>query len=171
MGTQQSVHGTSVACKPAWMSSYHSAVIQPPEEWQLKIPFRELAEGSVGMVVDEFGFALSEQQPNLLRYDNGNVFLDLTHHPRDGEVAIEFGRVGTDERYSFLLYMRSRAPGDDVAAHDGICWTVEDVREELGRLARALATHGRPILEAEPRAFEGMKAVRWWNAADLSGGE
>lgn len=138
----------------------------PPEAWQLLIPFSQHVRDTVGVVTERLGYSFREEQPNLIRLSNSHVFLDVSHHPRDGEVSIEFGRVGTDERYSFLLYLRARAARNDAARGDDVSWTSEEVRRRLELLARALEAHGRPILEGDGHAFSDMEKVRWWNVPD-----
>jgi hypothetical protein len=137
-------------------------VTSPPEPWQLDIPFKALVVSSIGEATASYGFIPTEIQPNLLQFDNGRAVLYVTHHPRDGEVSIDFGRSGTDERYSFLLYIRSRAPKDEVAVHSDSCWTADEVQAQLSRLKRALVEYGVPILEGDDRTYEWMAGIRWW---------
>jgi hypothetical protein len=140
-----------------------------PEPWQLAIPFARLVEATIGPVVADFGFVSSVQQPNLIHFDNGNIYLDVSHHPHDGEVAIDFGRLGADERFSFLLYLRSKAPQDAAANLDGVSWTSEDVQVMLEHLARALREHASPILRGQSDAFDSMKSLHWWDIPGAPG--
>lgn len=134
-----------------------------PEQWQLAIPFVEMVERTIGVVLGPAGFAPSVAAPNDVRYDDRRVYLRVRHHPRDGEVAIDFGRVDREELFSFGLYLGLVAPEDEVARGTGVSWTAEEVDSNLRGFARVLREHGKLILEGDAGTFQRMETLRWWD--------
>lgn len=136
-----------------------------PEPWQLMIPFSNIVADTIEPVATGFGFIRSVLQPNLIRFERGNIYLDVSHHPHDGEVAIDFGHVRSGEQFSLVLFLRMVAPESEGAGGDGVSWTAEEVQRTLERLAIALRSHGTPILRGDAEAFDAMGSLRWWDVA------
>lgn len=137
---------------------------EAPENWQLAIPFRSLVADTIGQVVAESGFTSQSDQENRVRYVRGDVFIDVAHHPRDGEVSVDFGRMSRDERLPFLLYLRHYASREPAASLDGVSWTATEVRATLLAFAEALRRSGAAILAGDPAMFDAMTTTYWWSS-------
>lgn len=138
-------------------------MVADPEPWQLRIPFARLVSEALDPVLEPAGYEATVIKPNLVRYSNGAVILDVSHHPRDGEVAVNFGRSGSERVNSLLLYLGWKAPSHPASASNGVSWTSDEVERSLRTMADALGEHGQPILENDDATFERMSTLRWWD--------
>jgi hypothetical protein len=129
----------------------------------------EVAEAFADETQDAFaflathGFTRVSSSPSRVRYESGSVYLELSHSGRDGEVAISFGPLGTDEEFSFTLYLRSVNPKLEHELGERLAYSRKELRDCLDKLSAALQEEGRPILAGDPQMFERMRHVRWWD--------
>lgn len=110
-----------------------------------------------------FGFVAAGSEEWRIRFASPQVWIDVFYGERDGEVGIEFGRVESDERLSFNLFvcLHDRRLFDalgDMTAYDKLA-----VREQLLKLAGALVSVGMDIVDGRQQAFDEMTRVRWWD--------
>jgi hypothetical protein len=114
-------------------------------------------------LLDAYAFKCASSTPLKVRYESKSVFIEIVYGPYDCEVAIEFGRLKTDEKLSFTLFLQSVNPALEKQMGDRIAFEPDKVRSDLAALARALEAEGQQILKAENSVFEQSKALRWWH--------
>jgi hypothetical protein len=87
----------------------------------------------------------------------------MLHGLHDCEVHISFGRVGTQERYSFQLFLQSVNPALEKSLGDRMVDTPETVAATVSAVAKTLQVEGQGIIKGDDEVFERMKEVRWWH--------
>ena len=110
-----------------------------------------------------FGFSIVSSSPHRVRFESKKVFLEVSHDEHDGEVAISFGRVGSDEQFSFTLFLRLVNAQLEGALGERLATSPAEICDNLKRLANALRSEGQMILVGDDKIFERMKPVRWWH--------
>jgi len=124
--------------------------------------FPALVDRLVGPHMAKRGYHIAERSPRKVRYEGARVYFEFTNEPRDGDLGLYFGRLALEERFQFLLYLRSVAPAHP-GARGALVESSDDVERELKNLADALRKHGQPILDGDDAVFDTMRNVRWWD--------
>lgn len=134
------------------MSKYTKA-INFPEEVKYQFQF----------LIENYDFKCAITTPLKVRYESRVVFIEVYYGSYDCEVAIEFGRLHKDEKYSFTLFLQWVNPNLNKQMGDRIAYDLGQVRECLIKLADALKSEGQSIISGEAPIFERMKSIRWWD--------
>lgn len=127
------------------------------------VTFPQEVQASFKFVIEKFGFKDVAETSHKVRYESKHVFIEIYYGSYDCEVAIDFGRLGKDETFSFTGFLRLVNPNLDKQMGDRIAYELERVRKDLTALADALQSEGQSILKGEDAIFERMKDVRWWD--------
>jgi hypothetical protein len=127
------------------------------------VNFPQEAQTAFNNLLGSHGFAFFSATPLKVRYESKKVFVEIGYGAYDCEVAIEFGRLQRDEKYSFTLFLQLVNPSLEKQLGDRIAYDLNKVRTDLAALARVLQSEGQAILMGEDSVFERMKGVRWWD--------
>jgi hypothetical protein len=111
----------------------------------------------------DHGFKVTSETSHRVRYESNEVFIEILYGSYDCEVAIEFGRLRKEERYSFTLFLQLVNPNLGKQMGDRIAYEPNQVRTALTNLAKAIESDGQEILNGKDAVFERMKSVRWWD--------
>lgn len=99
-----------------------------------------------------------------VRYESDQVFIEIFHGMRDYEVGVEFGLLDTGKHLSFTSFLRRFFPDREKVIGESIADTPDDVKRAVRNLAHIFQETGHGILSGDPKVYEEMKTVRWWNA-------
>ncbi len=113
--------------------------------------------------LEDNGFLCSLASSNKVRYKSNKVYIDIAHGERDGEVSITFGRSGTQEEFSFTLFLRLVNPNLERKFGEQLADKPEQINECLTKLSNVLSCEGKSIIYGDDAIFERMKDVRWWD--------
>ena len=127
------------------------------------INFAEEAKSCFKFLSQGHNFQCTSETPNRVRYESRDVFVEIYYGSRDGEVAIEFGRLNEKEKFSFTLFLRMVNPTLERKMGNRIAWNIESLRRDLSALANALRSEGLPIINNDDEVIDRMKDVRWWH--------
>jgi hypothetical protein len=111
----------------------------------------------------DYSFSCGSTSPYKVRYESKQVYIEIRHDEWDCEISISFGRIASDEEFSFTLFLRLVNPTLEKQLGERLACTPVQVRDHLKKLAGALKQEGRPIMDGEDALFERMRAVRWWH--------
>jgi len=125
--------------------------------------FVEAVKSNFSYLVTEFSFSAPKISSRSARYESAKVFVEVLHGERDDEISISFGRLATDEYFSFTLFLRSVDPQLEKTLGERIVYKSSDVADCVQGLAAALRDQGKFILVGQDKVFEKMKEVRWWH--------
>ena len=114
-------------------------------------------------LVQEFGFTCAIASCTRVRYESIRVYIEVNRCRRDGEVSISFGRLNTEECFSFWLFLKLVNPTLAKSFGVGIANTTEEVAAIVNALAMALRSEGKAIIIGDDSSFERMKDVHWWD--------
>jgi hypothetical protein len=124
--------------------------------------FAETVQREFGFLV-EHGFSCVFTSPTRVRYENKIVYIEVSHRDWDGEVAISFGRLRENEKFSFTLFLRLVDSALERALGERLAYNADQVRHCVVGLANALKSRGWPIISGQDWIFERMKNARWWD--------
>jgi hypothetical protein len=127
------------------------------------IDFPEEVRASFQFLIENYGFMDASSTSHKVRYESKKGFIEIGYGSYDCEVAIEFGRLGRDEKFSFTGFLRLVNPCLDKQMGDRIAYELDKVRTDLAALSKALQSEGQAILHGDDSVFEQMKDVRWWH--------
>ena len=98
-----------------------------------------------------------------VRYESSQVYVEVNHGIQDCEVYLSFGRMGTDERFCFALFLKLINPALEKKLGARIAATPEMVATIATSLGMALQSEGKGIIRSDVDVFDRMKFVRWWH--------
>lgn len=124
--------------------------------------FQEEAQSALAFLNDR-GFNCVAASERRVRYESPKVYIEMLHGLRDCEVYIEFGRLDTEERFSFTLFLQLVSPSLEKRLGDRMADTPDTIAATANALAQALQSKGRGIIKGLSGVFERMKDVRWWD--------
>jgi hypothetical protein len=129
--------------------------------------FRTSARQALDFLLGE-GYSCTCESDVRVRYESDAVHVEMNHGIRDGEVSISFGRLNTDERFSFVLFLELTNPVIEKGMEKGgmgvwIADTPDMVATIANSLGLALQSEGKGIIKGAPDIFDRMKSVRWWH--------
>jgi len=113
--------------------------------------------------LEHHGFADVCGSESKVRYESSKAYVEISHGGWDSEVALAFGRIGTEEDFSFTLFLRLKNPALEKALGERLAVDAAEVESCLVKLADALRSEGGEILRGNDSVFEQMKDVRWWH--------
>jgi hypothetical protein len=113
--------------------------------------------------VQSAGFSCVLSSSSKVRFQSDSIYFEVCLSERDGEVSIDFGRLGKEEGFSFTLFLRLVNPALEHALGMRLVEKREQLKAALTALSEALKENGQPILRGEDLVFERMKQVRWWD--------
>ena len=68
------------------------------------INFPEEVRASFKFLIENYGFKNAVATSHKVRYESKRVFIEVSYGSYDCEVAIEFGRLAKDEKYSSPVF-------------------------------------------------------------------
>lgn len=113
--------------------------------------------------LEHYGFACVFRSESKVRYESTKAYVEISHGEWDSEIALSFGRIATEEKFSFTLFLRLKNPALEMALGERLAVDAAQVETCLGKLADALQSEGEEILGGDESVFEQMKDVRWWH--------
>ena len=124
--------------------------------------FPDLVQRHFGFM-HHHGFSGVFSSESKVRYESTKAYVEITHEERDSEVALLFGRIANEEKFSFTLFLRLKNPALEKEFGERLAVDAVEVESCLAKLAGALRSEGEEILRGEDLVFEQMKNVRWWH--------
>ena len=126
------------------------------------LEFAQETKSKFDFLVESHGFKQTFSSDTKVRYESAEVFVEIFHGEYDYEVGINFGRLGKNEDFSFLLFCRLMK----VVAVTAVEMISDDraaIKTFLITLSDALSTTGLGIVMGDSAIFEQMKTVKWWD--------
>jgi hypothetical protein len=127
-----------------------------------EMEFREKAMNAFEFLKDH-GFTCVDASERRVRYESSKVYIEMCHGLHDCEVFIDFGRLNTDDRFNFTLFLRLVNPALEKNLGDRMVDTPDTISATANALAKALQSEGQGIIKGEDDIFERMKDVHWWD--------
>ena len=118
-------------------------------EARSEMQFREGAQDALEFLKDQ-GFTCVGATERRVRYESSKVYID-------------FGRLKTEERFNFTLFLRLVNPTLEKSLGDRMVDTPDTIAATANALAKALQSEGQGIIKGEDEVFERMKDVHWWD--------
>jgi hypothetical protein len=87
----------------------------------------------------------------------------MDHGMRDCEVYISFGRLNTQENFSFSLFLELINPTLEKNLGDRMADEPGTVAATVKAVAEALKSEGHGIIVGDDALFDRMSGVRWWH--------
>jgi hypothetical protein len=103
-------------------------------------------------LLNDLGFSVTEQLPTIVRYQKGDIQVDVYHGRQSHELGFGIERRGV--RYSLSDLMRASDPKAIEQARNFAATTETGVAEGLKRLAELVTRYGEPALKDDPEFFE-----------------
>jgi hypothetical protein len=125
--------------------------------------FRESAQNALGFLIKDYGFTCVKACDLRVRYESNKVYIEMIHGLHDCEVYISFGRLTTQEAFSFTLFLKLVNPNLEKSLGDRMVNTPETVMATVNSLAQVLQSEGQGIIKGDDKVFVRMKDVRWWD--------
>ena len=127
-----------------------------------EMQFREKAQKALELLKDK-GFTCVLASERRVRYESSKVYIEMIHGLHDCEVYIDFGRLNTEERFYFPMFLRMVNPTLEKSLGDRMVDTPDTIAATTNALAKALQSEGQGIIKGEDEVFERMKDVHWWD--------
>lgn len=129
-----------------------------------QLHFEEETQAAFTFLENDFHFIRTIGSALKVRYESEKVYLEVNHGDYDFEVTITFGRLNRSEleQFDFTLFLRLVNPSLEKDLGERIADKPDKIRETVRKLASALLSDGKDIIEANDSLFERMKTVTWW---------
>jgi hypothetical protein len=125
--------------------------------------FRKHAQNALEFLVKDHAFTCVGASDLQVRYESSKVYIEMIHGLHDCEVYISFGRLNSQESFSFTLFLRLVNPTFEKSLGDRMVNTPETVAATVNAVAKSLQSEGQGIIKGDDEVFERMKDVHWWD--------
>ena len=140
------------------------------------IAFRAAVHEQLDAFMSARGFTVAAAEPDVVRYESANVFVQFGHAAHDSEIYARIGRLGLgaeaadreSESLDVGLFLAVADPDAHLALSREVpsacADTQADVQRVLSHFARGLELHGRRLLSGDPAEYASARSLRFWHA-------
>jgi hypothetical protein len=123
------------------------------------LDFARQVRGAFGFLADA-GFAEVEASPTLLRYQKGDVEIDIYHGRQSFEIGAGVSFSGTGTRYAMSEIIRAVDPELAKGYRNAVATSPEGIAVGLAELAALMQRYGRGALSGEQEFVSALEQQR-----------
>ena len=127
-----------------------------------ELNFPERVQSEFGFLLQR-GFRFVVVDGSTVRYSSEKVSIEIYYEPRDGDVAVRFGRLGRDEEIDFRIFLLLVNPTLGKQIGGMVIERPAEVPGALKTLALAMRSEGDPILNCDEALYDRVKDLTWYD--------
>jgi len=137
----------------------------PAEPDRCRLGFSAAVLSSFHFMISDFGFAITQEEPTLVRFESERVVVNVFYGRSSYELGVEFGLRPKKDNKEFRYSLRSVIALLDTANASGYrdlqTSSAEQLLAFVARLADWTQKFASDILRGDSRAFESLRYNGW----------
>ncbi|SRR6266487_2213763 len=122
--------------------------------------FSEMVQRHFGFL-GKHGYKVEVKSDQRIQYLSSNALIELFCSDR-GEVDLTLDQNPPKHRFQLRLFLMAFHPDEEKRLGECIASNPTEVDLALSKLSSILTRCGMPLIQGDPKLFEHMATVKWW---------